>query len=270
MSVKLIAIDLDGTLLNDQKEIMPLTYKALKEAMEKGVYIVLASGRPIKGMIPLINKLGLNQKENYVINFNGASINKTSDFSSIFNCSLTIEEMLEIEKFAKNNNIHSHVFVNGDCYIEEAGKYSDVEANINHITLKKIDYNSFSKNDIVNKYMFADEPEKLKSIYNLIPNYFFNKYTIVFSSPFFLEFLNKETNKGKALKALCEYLKIDRNEVMAIGDEENDLSMLEYAGYKIAMENANKKLKEIATYITSSNNEDGVGKVVEKLVLNKL
>jgi Cof subfamily protein (haloacid dehalogenase superfamily) len=118
--------------------------------------------------------------------------------------------------------------------------------------------------------MFADEPSKLEEIYPLIPKELFEKYTVVFSAKFFLEFLNKETNKGKALKALCEYLKIDPSEVMAIGDEENDLSMLEYAGHKIAMDNANKKLKDIATYITSSNNDEGVGKAVEKLVLNKL
>ena len=268
--VKLIAIDLDGTLLNDKKEIMPRTYRALRKASEEGVYVVLASGRPIKGMMHLIKELKLDEKENYVINFNGASVNKTLDLSSIYNCSLTIEEMLEIEEFAVKHNIHSHAFINGDLYLEENAKYSDVEANINHIEPILCKYSDFNSNDVVNKYMFADEPSKLEEIYPLIPSSLFDKYTVVFSAKFFLEFLNKETNKGKALKALCEYLNIDPSEVMAIGDEENDLSMLEYAGHKIAMDNANVKLKNIATYITASNNDEGVGKVVEKLVLDKL
>ena len=270
MSVKIIAIDLDGTLLNDKKEIGERTRKALIEASNRGVYIVLASGRPIKGMIPLIKELELDKNINYVINFNGAAINKTDDYESIYNCNLTKDEMLEIESFAKEHKVHSHAFVNGECYIEENGEYSDIEANINHIPLHLIRYNEISDNSYVNKYMFADEPLKLKAIYSLLPKKFFDKYTVVFSAPFFLEFLNKETNKGRALEYLCKYLNIDKSEVMAIGDEENDYSMLEFASYKIAMENANIKLKNIATEITSTNNDDGVGKIVEKLVLNKL
>lgn len=270
MSIKIIAIDLDGTLLNDKKEIGERTKKALIEASNQGVYIVLASGRPIKGMIPLIRELELDKRVNYVINFNGAAINKTITFESIYNCNLTKKEMLEIEEFAKKHNVHSHAFINGECYIEENGKYSDVEANINHIPLNLIKYEDIDDNSYVNKYMFADDPTKLKNVHPLLPSEFFEKYTVVFSAPFFLEFLNKETNKGRALEYLCKYLNISPDEVMAIGDEENDFSMLEFAGHKIAMKNANIKLKKIATEITASNNDDGVGKIVEKLVLNKL
>ena len=270
MGIKIIAIDLDGTLLNDKKEIMPRTLNALKKASEQGVFVVLASGRPIGGMIPLIKQLELDKKENYVINFNGASINRTDTLEAIYNSSLTVKEMNEMEDFAKKNNVHSHAFINGKLYSEEEGKYSDVEVNINHIDIEYVKYDSFTNLDVVNKYMFADEPSKLKEVYPLLPQELFNKYTIVFSSPFFLEFLNKNANKGKALEYLCNYLNISKEEAMAIGDEGNDYSMLEYAGYKIAMENANEKLKAIATYITSSNNDEGVGKVVEKFVLNKI
>ena len=82
--------------------------------------------------------------------------------------------------------------------------------------------------------------------------------------------VNFADREEAAVKALCEYLNINNDEVMAIGDEENDLSMLEYAGYKIAMGNANEKLKKIATFITDSNNDDGVGKAIEKFALDKL
>ena len=270
MGIKIIAIDLDGTLLNSKKEIGERTKKALIEASNQGVFIVLASGRPIKGMIPLIKELKLDEKVNYVINFNGAAINKTDNYNSIYNCNLTKNEMLEIEEFAKEYNVHSHAFINGDCYIEENGEYSDLEASLNRIPLHLIKYAEVSDDSFVNKYMFADSPEKLKEIYPLLPKKFFDKYTVVFSAPFFLEFLNKKTNKGRALAYLCQYLNIDQSEVMAIGDEENDYSMLEFAAYKIAMGNANVKLKNIATHITDTNNDDGVGKIVEKLVLNKL
>ena len=270
MSIKIIAIDLDGTLLNSEHKISQFTKDVLIQASHQGVYIVLASGRPIKGMLPLIQELGLDKKLNYVISFNGASINKTDDFSSIYNCNLTLDELLEIESFAKEHHVHSHAFINGECYLEENGKYSDVESNINHVNLFITKYENIDKSSYVNKYMFADDPLKLREIYPLLPKKFFEKYTVVFSSPFFLEFLNKKTNKGRALEYLCKYLKIDASEVMAIGDEENDYSMLQFAGHKIAMANANNKLKDLATEITSSNNDDGVGKIVEKLVLNKL
>ena len=207
-----VIFDLDGTLLNDKKEISKRTYDALIEASNNGVYVVLASGRPIRGMLKLIKELKLDEKENYAINFNGGSINRTTDLSSIFNCSLTKSEMLEVEEFAKEHHIHSHAFVDGECYIEENGHYSDVEANINSIPLHLIKYEDLNDNVVVNKYMFADEPSKLKEIYPLIPGAFFDKYTVVYSAPFFLEFLNKETNKGKALEALCKHLNINKDE----------------------------------------------------------
>lgn len=270
MSIKLIAIDLDGTLLNSKKEITPYTLEVLKGANKRGVYVVLASGRPIGGMMHLIKELELEKKENYVINFNGGAINRTDTLESIYNCSITIDDVFELEKFSIEHNVHSHAFINGELFALEQGKYSDVECEINRIGITYRKYESFTKEDVVNKYMFADEPSKLKEVYPYLPRELFNKYTIVFSSPFFLEFLNKETNKGRAMDFLCKYLNISKDEVMAIGDEENDLSMLEYATHKIAMENANPKVKAIATYITSSNNEDGVGKAVEKYVLNEL
>lgn len=270
MSVKLIAIDLDGTLLNDNKEVGERTFKALKAAKDKGIYIVLASGRPIQGIIPLIHKLELDTYENYAISFNGASVYKVSDYTSIINYSMPLLDMLEINEFTSKHNMHSHVFVNGKAYIEENGEYSDLEASINHIDLNLVKYSDFDKDVIVNKFLLSDDPQKLKEFHKLIPSSMYEKYNIVFSAPFFLEFLSKDASKGNAVKALCEYLNIRSECVMAIGDEENDLSMLEYAGHKIAMGNANQKLKDIATYITDSNNDDGVGKAIEKIVLNEL
>lgn len=270
MSVKLIAIDLDGTLLNDNKEVGERTVQALKAAKDKGIYVVLASGRPIQGIMPLIQKLELDTYKNYAISFNGASVYRVSDYTSIINYSMPLEDMLEINKFTTSHHMHSHVFVNGKAYIEENGEYSDLEASINHIDLHLVKYQDFDKDSIVNKFLLSDDPKKLKEFHPLIPQSMYEKYNIVFSAPFFLEFLSKDASKGNAVKALCDYLNINKEEVMAIGDEENDLSMLEYAGYKIAMGNANKKLKAIATFITDSNNEDGVGKAIEKYALDKL
>jgi Cof subfamily protein (haloacid dehalogenase superfamily) len=175
-------------------------------------------------------------------------------------------------ELAQKHNIKIHINTPDSVVVpyKEYPKYSIHEATLNNIPVVSMNYEDINENINFCKVMLIDEPELIEEVITKIPKEFHDKYTIVRSAPFFLEFLNKETNKGKALKALCEYLNIDPSEVMAIGDEENDLSMLEYAGYKIAMDNANVKLKNIATYITASNNDEGVGKVVEKLVLNKL
>ena len=117
--------------------------------------------------------------------------------------------------------------------------------------------------------MIIDEPEKLEEVLENIPKELFDKYTIVRSAPFFLEFLNKDANKGTALKALCETINIPIEKSIAVGDEENDQHMIKLAGLGVAMGNARDSIKEIANYVTCSNNEHGVAKVIDKFILNR-
>ena len=117
--------------------------------------------------------------------------------------------------------------------------------------------------------MIVDEPERLEEIIQQLPKNLFNKYTIVRSAPFYLEFLGKTTNKGTALKTLCMNLNIPIENAIAVGDEENDQHMIKYAGLGVAMGNARNSIKEIADYVTDTNNENGVAKVINKYILNK-
>ena len=117
--------------------------------------------------------------------------------------------------------------------------------------------------------MIVDEPEKLEEIMQNIPQEFHDKYTIVKSAPFFLEFLNKKANKGNALKSLCENINLPIEQSIAVGDEENDQHMIKYAGLGVAMGNARQSIKEISDYITDTNDNHGVAKVIDKFILNK-
>ena len=125
-----------------------------------------------------------------------------------------------------------------------------------------------NEEDII-KIMYIDEPEVLEEGIKRLPQELYDKYTVVRSAPFFLEFVNKESSKGVGLKALSEHLGITEKEVIAVGDANNDLSMLEYAGLGVAMENGTKEVKEIANYITKSNEEDGVAHIINKFILEK-
>jgi Cof subfamily protein (haloacid dehalogenase superfamily) len=116
--------------------------------------------------------------------------------------------------------------------------------------------------------MMIDEPALLDEIIPLIPESFMEKYTVVKSTPFFLEILNKEVHKGAALERLATHLGLDRSEVMALGDNENDVTMIEYAGLGIAMANATENVKNAADIITASNDEHGVAEAIKQYILN--
>ena len=117
--------------------------------------------------------------------------------------------------------------------------------------------------------MMIDEPEKLDKAIEKLPKEVYEKYTVVKSAPFFLEFMNKKVNKGVGVELLAKHLNIKQEEIITMGDAGNDLHMIEYAGMGIAMGNATNDIKTIANYITESNNEDGVAKAIEKFVLKK-
>ena len=113
-----------------------------------------------------------------------------------------------------------------------------------------------------------DEPEVLQKAVDNLPKEVYEKYTVVRSTPYFLEFLNKEVNKGTGVKLLADHLRVKQEEVMTFGDAENDLDMIVYAGMGVAMANGFEEVKEAANYITDSNEEDGVAKAIEKFVLS--
>lgn len=265
--IKIVAIDIDGTLLTKDKKLTNQTIEIIKEASSKGVYIVIASGRPYQGIVPILQQLGLVNENNYTISFGGALVVNNLEGRPICDYSLNKSNALELTDLAAKMGLTSHVFADQNCYLEKENKYSTIESTLNHIPLIYQSYDNLKDDAVVNKVMWVDDPEKLKVAHSQLNADLFKKYSIVFSAPFFLEFLNPKAQKGLALKELTELLDLDYYNVMAIGDEENDKSMLKYAKIKVAMENANVNLKKVANYITSSNNEDGVAKAIHKFVL---
>ena len=236
---KLIAIDMDGTLLREDKTVSERTKSAIKAAKERGVQVVIATGRPIDGVTRYLEELDMYGEDNYVLTYNGGLVLKT-----------------------KGRQVISQIALTG------ADLHTEVEANINGIRININDYSNIEDDHSIIKVMMIDEPDVLQKAIDNLPKEVYDKYTVVRSAPYFLEFLNKAVNKGTGVELLAKHLNIKQEEIMTFGDAGNDLDMIVYAGMGVAMENAFEEVKEAANYITDSNENDGVAKAIEKFVLN--
>ncbi|HPR81935.1 MAG TPA: sugar-phosphatase [Enterococcus sp.] len=270
MSIKLIAIDIDGTLLNSHHQLTNEVHTALKQAEAQGVKIVLCTGRPLTGVESLLEELDLFSGNDYVITYNGSLVQSTHDKEIVSKFGLSHDDYLEIELLARKLGVHLHTETEDTMYTSnrDISPYTIHEAFLVNMPLKYRTPEEMTEELSIIKMMMIDEPALLDEIIPLIPESFMEKYTVVKSTPFFLEILNKEVHKGAALERLATHLGLDRSEVMALGDNENDVTMIEYAGLGIAMANATENIKNVADAITTSNDEHGVAEAIFSYVLN--
>lgn len=265
---KLIALDMDGTLLTTDKKVSEKNQSAIKAAEAKGVKIVLASGRPLNGITRYLEELDLLKDEDYVLSFNGGLVQNTKTQEIISKVSLKGEDLKYIYEISKKLNINIHAFSAKEGLIApKISQYTEHEAEINGIEINIRDFDKVDDEDDIIKVMMIDPQEILDPAIEKLPDEVYEKYNVFKSSPFFLEFTHKEVDKGLGLKKLGEYLGIKREEIIACGDAGNDLSMVKYAGLGVAMGNATPEVKEAANFITASNDEDGIANVIEKYVL---
>ncbi|AGF55246.1 hypothetical protein B0P06_000670 [Clostridium saccharoperbutylacetonicum] len=265
---KLIALDMDGTLLTTDKKVSIKTQAAIKAAEAKGVKVVLASGRPLIGLTKHLEELDLMKDEDYVLSFNGGLVQNAKTKEIVSKLPLKGKDLKYLYEISKKNNVNIHAFSAREGLIApKISKYTEYEAEINEIDINVRDLNEIDDKEDIIKVMMIDPPEILDPAIEKLPSEAYEKYNVFKSSPFFLEFTNKEVDKGLGLKKLAEYLGIKQEEIIACGDAANDLSMIKYAGLGVAMANATSDVKEIADFITTSNDEDGVANVIEKFIL---
>lgn len=263
---KLIAVDMDGTLLREDKTISDRTKNAIGKAVEKGVKVVLASGRPIDGLERYLDELNLVSKEDYVISFNGSVIQNVETREIVSKKILKGSDLKKLYALAREIGVNIHAFTKLGCITPVMNEYTQLEGSINGIEVYEMDFEAIEDEEDVIKVMFIDPPEVLDAAMVHIPQSIYQDFTVVKSAPFFLEFLNKESSKGTGIKALGDYLGIKQEEIICIGDAGNDLDMIQFAGLGVAMGNAFEEVKEAADYVTWSNDEDGVAHVIEKFI----
>ena len=244
--IKLIAIDLDDTLLNKKKEISSRNVSAINNAVTNNVKIVLATGRPYFRVKPILEKLNLLDDNQVVITLNGGYICNATNNKTLYENVLNNQDI---------DNIYTEK-------LEEKIKELPVYDGINfifksNVELKQLNY--------AHKIIVASSADNITKHKNYIVDKL-NDYTVVQSTPNFLEVLPNNTTKGIGLQEIANIFNYSKDEIMAIGDAENDISMLEFAKYKVAMKNANDSVKKIANFITKSCEEDGVAFAIEKVL----
>ncbi|MGG1641353.1 Cof-type HAD-IIB family hydrolase [Paenibacillus sp. NRS-1782] len=262
---KLIAIDIDDTLINDQKEVTPATQLALEAAVAKGVVVTLATGRAYASAKQLARQTGLNVP---IITYQGALIKNLLDENVLYERYVPLVAARRLYEFCVERNLHLQTYIDDKLYTRE-----DNQKIKDYTALNSTEYfvePLFSK--LIElptpKMLIIDEPEVLDKLIPELRELLGNEVHITKSKPHFLEIMHHEGTKGHALTFLANHYGCDLSETIAIGDSWNDHEMLECAGLGIAMENAIPDLKKLADYITSSNNEDGVKHAIDKFVLN--
>lgn len=263
---KLIAVDMDGTLLREDKTISDKTKDRIKKSVEKGVKIVLASGRPIEGLERYLEELQLVTEDDFVMSFNGSVIQNAKTKAIISKNILKGSDLKALYRLAKQIGVNIHAFTKQGCVTPIMNEYSQLEGRINGIEVHEVDFNTIDDNEDVIKVMFIDPEPVLAAAIEKIPHHVYEDFTVVRSAPYFLEFLNKASSKGTGVKALAEHLGIKREEIICIGDAGNDLDMIEFAGLGVAMGNAFEEVKAAADYVTLDNESDGVAHVIEKFI----
>ena len=268
MEIKMIALDLDGTLLNSKKEVSDKTVEVLQRAAEREIYIVLATGRTVWGIQPLLKKLGCVR---YAVMANGAIVKDLQTGELIEEHLLPAKQAIELYDYVKSKDIMFDFFADGVGYteqafyeyvkrvpVDEASRQMLIASRTPIISVRN--YLSQTGDGVEKVNLLFAELELRKKIWDEMrerPN-----YTVTSSLAANLELNDKYATKGNGLRSLCRYLGIGMEHVMAFGDSYNDMNMLEEAGIGVAMGNASEEIKAAADVITLSNDEDGVADMV--------
>lgn len=262
--IKLVAIDVDGTLLDSKHEISQMNKKWIKIATDKGAILVLASGRPLNGLFEIFNELEIDASNHYLMAFNGAVVVKACDYSLIFERTLELQLAKSILRHLEQFPVTPILSRKQELIVDNANGYNvSGEVIANQMELVIVDNLSDYLNYQPNKILVSADPSVIDQYRDAIQTPFLDSVDFVKSAPFYLEIIVKDTNKGSSLEYLSKLLNIDQMEVMAIGDNYNDVSMIEYAGLGVAMGQADDIIKSKAQYITDSNDKSGVAKALQ-------
>ncbi len=271
MAIKLIAVDLDGTLLSSNNTILPETQRMLRVAVQNGIKVVLATGRPLSGVLNFAKQLGIEGDDQYAIVFNGAVI-QTISGRVLMSQELNYQDFNNMLRFQRLSHVNVHFettkyFITTD---RDLSVQMQINAALTDNIMKVRDRKEIPKDFTFNKVGFtstegADQVEKL---WNSSPDWAFQTYDIVRSFDSIIELNALGASKGNALMDLASRLKIAQKDVMIFGDQGNDLSMFSNPNFmKVAMGNAISEIKDKADYVTDDNDHNGIAKALKKFVL---
>lgn len=261
----MLVLDMDDTLLTDDHTISNENKVMLTKAQELGVYVILASGRPTPAMTAYAKELQLDNS--YMISYNGAVITDLKEDKVIFEQMLTQEQIHELYDYSLKSKTHIITYVDGKIVSETDSEFIEIEKNITGLEHNKVlSFKEEVKSSAV-KCILLEEPSYLKEVEKdlkvAMPH-----LSISMSKPFFLEVAQNGIDKGASIKFLAEKLNILQSEIIAVGNAGNDLTMIEYAGLGVWVDNVDPELRDKGDVIVASNNNNGVAEVVRRFILN--
>ncbi len=269
-TIHLVAMDLDGTLTNREKQVTKRTRQAIRRAQEAGIWIALASGRPYAGCRPVAEALELTQRGGYILAFNGAQILECHTGKVLHSREIAKELLPEIFRAGEQFGVTALTY-EGEKILSEhpEDKYVQMECFINQIEVRRVESLEQYVTWSVPKCLLVGEHEQLLPVKAYLEETFQDTLSIYFSEPFFLEIMAEGVNKAKGLEMLAKRLGSSREHILACGDGLNDISMIQYAAVGVAMANACEEAKAAANWLAPSNEEDGVAQVLEQILDGK-
>ncbi len=261
----MLVLDMDDTLLTDDHTISNENKEMLALAKEKGVYIILASGRPTPAMVNYARELSLDNS--YMISYNGAVITDLKEDKVIFEQMLTKEQIHELYDYSVKSKTDIITYLDGKVVSETDSKYIDIELNITGLEHNKVTSFKETVQTAAVKCILLEEPcylkEVEKDLKRAMPH-----LSVSMSKPFFLEVAQHGIDKAASIKIIAQKLGILQSEIIAVGNAGNDLTMIEYAGLGVWVANVTPELKDKADVIVASNNDHGVAEVIKRFILN--
>ena len=263
----MIAVDIDGTLLNPQNVLTTATITAIQAATAAGLKVVLCTGRPLSGVQPYLDALGLHGDDQYAITYNGGLV-QTVAGRVLLSHPLAYADYMDLEAFARKARVHFHVVTPHHLYTanRNISRYTIKESQLVHLPLRFREATAMDPHLLMPTAVFIDEVAKIDAL--RLPPALADRFYVVRTDPHFIEVMSPQTSKGNALRELAAHLGFTLANVMAVGDQDNDLPMITAAGLGVAMGNANDRVKAAANVTTLTNAADGVAAAIYKYALN--
>ena len=263
---KIIVLDIDGTLYNDYKEIMPLTKEALMKAQKQGCILVLASGRPASGLYYIASELEMEKYHGLLLCFNGSQIIDLTNQEILFNAPMTIEKAKKVLHHVKKFDVNPMVYKENNLYVEDRNAYmADHEAKLAGLNMIEVDNLEAYLDWETNKVLTSGQPEYLRKVYSQMKEPF-DDLNCMFTAPFYYEYTMLGIDKAKALDIALQKIGYDATDCISFGDAQNDISIIRYASIGVAMGNASDDVKKEADEITLDNNHEGIYHMLKKYI----
>ncbi|MCR5431005.1 MAG: Cof-type HAD-IIB family hydrolase [Lachnospiraceae bacterium] len=264
MNYRILASDMDGTMLTDDKSISKETLRAVTEFREAGGYLIISSGRPYPAMTGYLAELKPNAP---MVTYNGAKIVDPKDGHALFEEGMITDDAIRIMEEGEKRGHTVIVWTNDILYGNEINKNMEIYVFNTDIVPYKYESREFFRNKSVTKIILNDAPEKIAVTMKEMKEAGLKGTTWATSGPEYLEFYSDKVSKAVAVDRVAGMLGLGAEDVCAVGDGRNDLEMIKYASLGVAMQNAPEDVREQADYVTDSNERDGVGKLIRAKIL---